>query len=437
MLLGSFAYPPEADARLSMRKFGRFLGRSARFIVTLPDRATHKLGPVLGPVASFMLTKNIMKNPRLSKVFRHASRANKVLTKAEDIQKRLAEVRKAYRNEASKLRVRANELTEQRKQLAKDLLKGGDFGEYKTKVADMQKLIELNNQAADNFDNAANHLGTNDVIKMMGKDFLAKTWLDTRNAVLIETSKEISKVTDPNILVDLLKGGGTKSVVDFLVDREMRKSLPDNKEGFDKDALRENVRKRVNEELKKNKSYLKDNWEEKINEIIKEQTAEMEKEKARLKESENKIIKEETTKKEITKETEKKQDEEFFKTMLDDKELSALEDFEKSLNKALDEDKELVKKGEVAETPAGKCPSGYVYRPSWGVDCVQVNCTSVANAHYSSTGHCICGSAGSIAENPKDPNKICMFSQSYSSCPSCVYACIHLEEECTLKDTGF
>ena len=78
----------------------------------------------------------------------------------------------------------------------------------------------------------------------------------------------------------------------------------------------------------------------------------------------------------------------------------------------------------------GDCPPGYEWQRMSGVGCVQINCNDIANAHYSYTGACICGSSGSIAENPKDPNKECYYPRDHKSCPGCIYACVHLDEDC-------
>ncbi len=76
------------------------------------------------------------------------------------------------------------------------------------------------------------------------------------------------------------------------------------------------------------------------------------------------------------------------------------------------------------------CPKGYVFNSNSGVGCQQENCGSIPGAHYSYVGYCICGSSGSINENPDDPNKACGYDNGYSGCPGCVYACVHADEEC-------
>lgn len=76
------------------------------------------------------------------------------------------------------------------------------------------------------------------------------------------------------------------------------------------------------------------------------------------------------------------------------------------------------------------CPTGYEFQPSSGVGCVQINCGLVPDAHYSYTSRCICGSAGSVNENPADPNKACYYGNDYSACPGCLFACVHIDEDC-------
>lgn len=78
----------------------------------------------------------------------------------------------------------------------------------------------------------------------------------------------------------------------------------------------------------------------------------------------------------------------------------------------------------------GDCSAGYEFQPQSGVGCVQIDCGSYQDAHYSYTSRCICGSAGSINEDPEDPNKGCYHSGNYASCPGCLYACVHTDEDC-------
>lgn len=62
--------------------------------------------------------------------------------------------------------------------------------------------------------------------------------------------------------------------------------------------------------------------------------------------------------------------------------------------------------------------------------CVQTHCSQVQHAHEGYAGDCVCGSSGSIRENPNDPNTECYRPADYASCPRCVYACVHRGQTC-------
>ncbi len=64
------------------------------------------------------------------------------------------------------------------------------------------------------------------------------------------------------------------------------------------------------------------------------------------------------------------------------------------------------------------------------VACVQTNCAQVQHAHEAYAGACVCGSSGSIRENPNDPNKECSRPSDFAACPNCVYACVHNNQAC-------
>lgn len=81
-----------------------------------------------------------------------------------------------------------------------------------------------------------------------------------------------------------------------------------------------------------------------------------------------------------------------------------------------------------ADSP--NCSSGYTYKPSSGVGCIQIGCNDIPDAHYGYTGYCVCGSSGSINENPKDPNTECTLPKEHTACSGCVYACVGTKETC-------
>ena len=90
----------------------------------------------------------------------------------------------------------------------------------------------------------------------------------------------------------------------------------------------------------------------------------------------------------------------------------------------------------VSAVPPGPedCGPGYIFDTRAGPKCIQENCNDIEHAHYSYTFDCICGSSGSINENPEDPNKECSYPSDYKACPGCLYACVPFDEPC--PETG-
>jgi|GEM_PF-2114735 len=88
----------------------------------------------------------------------------------------------------------------------------------------------------------------------------------------------------------------------------------------------------------------------------------------------------------------------------------------------------------IGNVSAQDCPSGYIWSTR-SISCIQENCNEIADAHYSYVLDCVCGSSGSINENPADPNRECAYPSDYSACPGCVYACVGLDETCPGEET--
>lgn len=76
------------------------------------------------------------------------------------------------------------------------------------------------------------------------------------------------------------------------------------------------------------------------------------------------------------------------------------------------------------------CLPGYKWDRLTG--CIQTNCynEAIPHAHWSHIGKCVCGSSGSIDEDPKDYNQECAYGADYESCPGCVYKCDKLNGDC-------
>ena len=78
----------------------------------------------------------------------------------------------------------------------------------------------------------------------------------------------------------------------------------------------------------------------------------------------------------------------------------------------------------------GDCPPGYFFDRNSGVGCKQTYCNDITNAHWSYEGRCVCGSSGSVNEDPKGPNKECFLPHDDTTCPDCIVACVHHNEKC-------
>ena len=404
LIVSNFIYPTRVEARISFNRFKRVtrrvfrkMKRGTKFVVTLPDRSTRWLGPVAGPIASAALTGNIAKHPRWGSIFNKARRINRTIntvSSVNDQQQYLKDLRNAYRSQATDLRNKAQEIRDSRKNMLSNLTKGTiTFKEYKKHVLDLERIAESYEKTADKFDNSADKLKPGDLAEILSRNFVNGVWKDVKNAVIHETSNEISKLVNPDVIKRLISNEGVdlSSIFDLFAQKEIDKQLGKG-EDIDAAALKDRVNKRIQEVLKYNREDFEQNWQHKINEIIDETKQELREEKNKLPEINEKSEEEKT---------EKEQHED--RIMYDPNPDSADE-----------------------------CPNGYTWDMKIG-KCIQINCGdgSIPNAHYSYVKDCVCGSSGSINENPDDPNKECKYSLYYEACPGCVYSCVHKDIECS------
>ena len=399
IILSGCIYQPQAHARISFNRFNRVtrrvfrkVKRGTKFVVNLPDKATRWMGPVLGPIASTVLTGNIAKNPSWSKILSRARKVNKAIDTVEGVeekQKYLRDLRTAYRDQAVELRKQANDIRESRRQMLSKLSSGDiTYADYRKHVIDLNDTAAIYEKTADKFETSANNMNPEDIAGIFSRNLLNTVWGEVKNAVVYETSKELSKFVDPRIIKRLVDNEGVNldTLIDALASEQIDNYLGQGEE-IDADALRDRVRDRIKDILKENKEGLKANWKEEIDEIVRKTKDELVKEKNKLPPAD--------TKKEQKKEVKK---EDFFEPNPDS---------------------------------ADKCGNGYTWDIKIG-KCIQENCNSdnILNAHYSYVKDCVCGSSGSMYEDPDDPNKGCRYPTSYKACPGCIYACVGAEDEC-------
>jgi len=383
-------FPPIIYGRNLFRQFFRDVKRASHFVVTLPDRSTRFLGPVLGPIAAQALSANLMGNARFGRIFRGASQTQKVIQTVEQQQKAFNEIRQAYRDQANDFKKQAEAIRQSRRELAENLVKGEiKFDDYLQQVADLENIAQNFDRAADKFNQTADKLKPQDVIRMLTRNFVSTTTGQIKDMIGYELAQEIQKLTHSDVIKTLLsqRNLDPNSLLNTLLAGDLDQLInKDNYGDIDLDQLKERVLEQIKQIMEQNKNDLKQNWADKIKNIVKQEADKLK--------NENQLATPETTA-------------ENTQTPVDS---------ETADNQPSDD----------------RCPSGYVYRPRSGVECVQISCEKgqIPNAHPSYTGRCVCGSAGSINENPQDPNKACSYPADYKSCPGCVYACVHSDEEC-------
>jgi len=376
--------PDVAYARNIFRDGLRCLGKVCRFVLEAPDKVTRPLGPVVGPIASTILTQNIAKHAKLGKIFRDAKRIDSIVKSVEEQQRLVGELKKVYADQATTLRTQAEELSAQKDLLGKQLVGGViSFDEYMEQAMDIHLMLQSLEAGAQKMERAAERVNTGTILGLLGKNVLKELANQAGDIVATELRNEVKRLVNFDVVRTLLRQGegGEDAILDLLFSTELRSSLAGGDGGVDLDELKRRIREQLKQMMKEKQRDLRNNWNERISEIIR------------------------TTRDQL------------------------------SAEMSQDEKDELDLAGTVCEQTVEKaegeqCGAGYDFRPRTGVGCVQTNCNDVPNAHYSYVHYCVCGSSGSINENPNDPNKECHLPPNCGPCPSCVYACVHFDEAC-------
>lgn len=394
-----FSIPQETHARNLFRQFFRDLKRGSRFIVSLPDRATRWMGPVLGPIAATILTQNISAHHKFGQLFNNARRVNNAISDIEEQKRIMNEVRQMYRDQASELKKYVTQLEEARETLRDQLIdREVSMEDYLQTAIDLDQLISTVNEAANRFDNNAVNIKTDDIIKMATGNLLSTVIGEVKNAALDEINNEIINLINPDIIKTLISqdSEGFEALLDVLISGGLR----GYDEKYDSDDLRNRVKDRIKQTLEDNKDALKDNMKDEIKNIIEEMIGNIEKDSGNI----------------IDKVTE------------------TTDNVKSNTGQTIDNenpysDDELAEN--LADIPVDEhgCRPGYIWKRMSGVGCVQESCGEVG-AHYSYTQACICGV---VDPKPGDKTKACMRPSNYIACPSCVYMCVDKDAECPPK----
>lgn len=379
-----FPYPVHAGF---LRNFANTIKRTSRFIINLPDKSTRFLGPVLGPIAADLLTQNILSNPRIARIFRHAQRIDKFSGDLSQQQKILDQVKADLRSQASELKNQAYEIRQLKNELSQNLLKGEiSLSDYQDKVISLDQMANSYDRAADKFNLSADRIKPENLIKIVSRNAFNQMIKNIRSGVEYQVTQEINRFIKPDFINNLISRGDLSfdQIIDMLISVDIASIIGDNKD-FDTDEFRNCLRDKIKEIYQNDKNNLKNNWRAEVDNAIKQIKKDLETEKQNLVTPESTPITPEKAESDTNSNQEENDD---------------------------------------------RCPSGYEFCSNCGVDCRQKNCNDITYGHWSYTGRCICGSAGSINENPDDPNKGCYYPNTYESCPDCLYQCIHTNQNC-------
>lgn len=381
--------PQPVYARTWLQNIGRGFKKSVAFVARVPDKATRWMGPVLGPIASSVLTHNLSSHSKFANIFNKARRANNIIQNIEQQKELLKELKAAYADQATDFRKKATELREQRKSLATDLVAGNlDFDDYMKKAVSFEKMAQTYDKAADDFQHRSETMTEKTIINIVLKNATNTIISKIKKATIYEVQQEIKKLVRSDVITKILgESGGNDRIIDVLVADEIGEFLGrSGNEDISEQDFKDRLRDKIKDLVKESKNDLQKNWNEKISEVMQELADEMKAETSEAK-----------------------------------------SDAEKS-GEEKDEEKQPEKNVRIPVDENG-CKPGYEWNKKVG-DCIQTNCNDVPDAHHSYTLDCVCGSSGAMEENPKDPNKECSYPSDYSSCPGCVYACVHLDEDC-------
>ncbi len=403
VLIASVAFgfllaPATVEARGFFKDLLRFVGRTTKFVVRLPGNIasgiTRPLGPVLGPLAAQVLLANTP-----NRILEIINKADKVSNAADLIQAQEAKLKaaqQALRSQAAAIQKDIDSLTAIKKSMEQQLLSGDiSYDEYKNQFIAFNEVLSAYQETQSRLERAADNIQPQNLIRLIGGDVLRVTASQIGSIVQRKLGEEFERVISQDVINKFLGDNGMNvvNVIDLIITGDVTRLL--NQHGYDRtdpdfDALLAEIKAEVKAQMQDNKDYVRDNWEtlvdQKLQEII-----------DRNKSNANAALSNINAS--------------SFPTNADD---PISDSYIDSSMMPLDAD---------------GCTPGWEWSTKVG-KCIQSNCSSVSHAHYSYVLDCVCGSSGSIAEDPNDPNKECSYPANYGSCPGCVYACVGLQDEC-------
>jgi hypothetical protein len=369
------------------------IGHACRFVVSVPDRLTHPLGPFLGPLAAEFLTAGISPGSNLGRLLQNARRTDKFIKDVETQKQIVGQVRQAYRDQAARVKADSDKIRSYRQQLGEKLISGEiTLTDYQNQIVSLDRVADIYDKTSEQLYQAADKFNNKNVIKMVGLGMLDQFINKVRGAIVFNAVNELNRLIDPAVIQTLVATNNRDfdRLLDMIFSGDISRIISDpvNKD-ISIDELKNKIRNDIKQILKDNNGRFGANFRNQLTALINHR-------------------------------------------------LNELRQTVKNLPPV---PSEATNSAAVTDTPGGtsppaasdsQCPSGYRWDRMSGVGCVQINCTSdkIANAHWGYVGDCICGSAGSIAEKPDDPNRRCTYPHTYAPCPDCVFKCVKYTEEC-------
>lgn len=408
-------FPTQVEARGFLKNLLRFLKRTTKFIVQLPNKIvntlTKPLGPILGPIAAQMLFANAPS--RILEIINKADKVNAGISTLESQTKKLNDAKNVLKNRADEIYKDVEGLYELDAEMKNQLLSGEiTYDQYKQDFVALNQIIKAYETTAQNLETAANNLRPENLLQQIAGDVVKASTNQIKTIIKSNVTKELERLFNPAIIKTFLGEGGMNitKVIDLVITGDATRILDDL--GYDRthpdfDQLLETIKTEIKDQMKDNRDYLKDNWRDVVGDKIKQILDEYE------------ISKDNDTL------------DEFFdkygnKNINESTNVNITKDDDSELDDLLDDDS-----SDTTVIPKDEhgCSPGWEWNIKVG-DCRQINCNEVPNAHWSYVFDCVCGSSGSINEDPTDPNKECSYPSNYASCPGCVYACVGVNAEC-------
>ena len=418
-------YPTTVEAQGFLKNLLRFLKRSTKFLILLPgkiaDTLTSPLGPILGPIAANILLSNTPN--RILEVITKADNVQQGVNLLEDQTKKLNAAKKILEDRADEAYKDVEELYELDTEMKKQLLSGDiTYDQYKKDFIALKDIIEAYEDTAERLEQAAENLKPENLLRQIAGDAIKVGKRKLNRIIRRNVTKEMQKLFNPEVIKKFIGEGGMNvvKVVDLIVGNDATRILGDL--GYDRDdsnfnELLEAIKAEIKEQLKSDKDYLKGNWrdvmKQKIQDILKEY--ELKKEEGKLDEFFEKYgnknintVTNTATNTSSNSSTGGNDSDDFF-------------DFE-------DPEDRIAPDPKLPKDEKG-CYPGYEWDVKDG-KCKKSNCNSIVDGHWSYAVDCVCGSSGSVEENPDDNNKECYQRSDNASCPSCLYSCVGLKAEC-------